>query len=86
MYGYNMFSRGLSLIKILNGLSKGLNIANQVIPIYNKAKPMVNNTKSLLTVLKSININDKPSTKKNIETKKESLTDSSNYNNPQFFI
>ena len=48
---------------------------------------MINNTKSLLNTLKSVNINNKQSTKnKIIETKKESLTDSSNFNNPQFFI
>ena len=83
MYGYPLLSRGFSLMKILNGLSKGLTIANQVIPIYKKAKPMVNNTKTILNTLKAINIPDK---KNIIETKKESLTDSNNFNNPQFFI
>ena len=83
MYGYPLLTRGFSLIKILNGLSKGLTIANQVIPIYTKAKPMVNNTKTILKTLKGINISDK----KNItETKKESITDSNNFNNPKFFI
>ena len=82
MYGYNLFSRGFSLVRILNGLSKGLNIANQVIPIYNKAKPMVSNTKNIFKTIKNINIINNSTDNKNI--KKEPLKDS--LNNPKFFI
>lgn len=83
MYGYPLLTRGFSLIKILSGLSKGLTIANQVIPIYKKAKPMVNNTKTIFKSLKEINMPDK---KKSVKIKKESITDSNNLNNPKFFI
>ncbi len=52
MFGTNTLSRGLSLGKILNGLSKTLSIANQAIPIYEQVKPMVGNAKKLFSLVK----------------------------------
>lgn len=66
-------TKGLSFVKILGGLSKTLQIANQVIPLYQKARPAIANAKNMLTVLKEIN---KPSstatkTEENITTRTE---------------
>lgn len=47
-------TRGLSLTKIIGGLSKTLQIANQVIPLYQKAKPMISNARSIMSALKGI--------------------------------
>ena len=39
MFG-NPYGTGLSFTKILSGISKTLNVANQVIPLYKEAKPI----------------------------------------------
>ncbi len=46
---------GLSLSKVIGGISKTLSIANQVIPLYKEAKPMINNARTILSVLKGFN-------------------------------
>ena len=38
----------LSLLKIINGLSKTINIANQMLPLYTKIKPLINNASQTL--------------------------------------
>lgn len=60
-------SSGLTLTKVLGGISKTLNIANQVIPLYQQAKPMIHNAKTILSVLKDVN---KPSNNSNEKNKK----------------
>lgn len=89
MFGNSMIPRTFSFTKVLGGLSKTLNVANQLIPLYNQAKPLISNARNILGVLKEFN--DNPTPKKNniIETtnyeiKKEEK--SSNFNNPTFFI
>lgn len=80
-----------TLSKILGGLSKTLNVANQVIPLYQQAKPLIGNARSILGVLKEFNTSDEIKKEeikenKNIE-KEETFTISSNdFNNPTFFI
>ncbi|MBQ4583488.1 MAG: hypothetical protein IJA94_01145 [Bacilli bacterium] len=64
----NISSQGLSITKVLTGISKTLNVANQIIPIYNQAKPMINNAKNILAVLKDINV--KPNKNNNSSIKK----------------
>ncbi|MBE6161393.1 MAG: hypothetical protein E7158_04155 [Firmicutes bacterium] len=86
MFGYPSLNKGFNLIKILNGLSKTLTVANKVIPMYQKAKPIVSNTKNLFDILKNINIIDSNDTKKNIIQKKEEPKFTSSSNNPIFFI
>lgn len=58
-------TRAFSFGKIITGLSKTLNIANQVIPIYLKARPIIANAKSTLGMLKEFttknSTSDKPS-------------------------
>ena len=88
----NVSSQGLSFTKVLSGISKTLNVANQIIPIYKQAKPMINNAKNILSVLKDVNIkpnnttnnnsNQKPQPTPNIPTKK---TDAPLTNRPVFF-
>ena len=51
MFGTNVVGSGLSLTKVLGGISKGLSIANQVIPLYQQAKPMIQNARKVMNVL-----------------------------------
>ena len=48
----NVPRAGLSLTKILGGINKTLNIANQVIPLYVQAKPIIQNASSAMKVAK----------------------------------
>lgn len=89
MFGPGIPTKSFSLVKVLGGLSKTLNVANQLIPLYNQAKPMISNARSILDVLK--NTNSKSTTNKIIDTtdyeiKKEESINPSNFNNPTFFI
>ena len=83
MYGYPIRG-GFSLVRLLSGLSKTLNVANQVIPMYKKAKPTIENARTLFNTFKNINITDKSDKKKEL-IKKEPVN-SSLINKPQFFI
>ena len=47
MFGYQIPTKTFSLVKVLGGLSKTLNVANQLIPLYNQAKPMISNAKNM---------------------------------------
>ena len=55
MFGTNTIGSAFSLTKILGGISKGLTIANQVIPLYQQAKPMIQNARKVMSVLKEFN-------------------------------
>lgn len=80
----------LSFTRILSGISKSLNIANQIIPIYQQVSPMIKNARSAFGMLKEINapaaskkvINHEKTPNTNT-TKK--ITNSSNFNSPSFF-
>jgi len=89
MFGTGIPTKSFSLMKVLGGISKTLNVANQLIPLYNQAKPMISNAKNILGVLKTVNstpINNKIIETTNYEIKKEESYNSSNFNNPTFFI
>lgn len=60
MYNTVGITKGLSLTKIIGGLSKTLQIANQVIPLYQKTKPIINNAKSLFSIVKEFKKPSKP--------------------------
>ena len=64
MYGSNLggITNNLSLTKVISGISKTLNIANQVIPLYQQVKPIINNASSILSVFKEFNSNDDKNT------------------------
>ena len=90
MFG-NPYGRGLSFTKILSGISKTLNVANQVIPLYKEAKPMINNAKTILGVLKELNpSNSKTEKKSNYSSTKEkkdtAIIKTVPNNNPKFFL
>lgn len=42
-------NNNLTLTKIISGLSKTLNIANQMIPLYKQVKPILQKTNELIT-------------------------------------
>lgn len=71
-------NNSLSLIKIINGLSKTLTIANKVIPLYKEVKPYINKTNTFLS-----NIN-KPKQKNNSIPKQQPIQNNNN-NLPTFF-
>ena len=77
MFGTNVVGSGLSLTKVLGGISKGLSIANQVIPLYQQAKPMIQNARKVMNVLgelkKTNNISKTTVDVKNVKEKTESL-------------
>ncbi len=88
MFGTNVVGSGLSLTKVLGGISKGLSIANQVIPLYQQAKPMIQNARKVMNVLgelkKTNNISKTTVDVKNVKEKTESLKIQST-NSPVFF-
>ncbi len=95
MFG-NPVNSGLTLGKVISGISKTLNVANQVIPLYKQAKPMINNAKTILGVLKDMG-NNKTSTSKTsnkkttstsntVSTPKSSVSVIRNTNSPVFFL
>ena len=67
-------NNGLSLSKIIGGISKLLGIANQVIPIYKQAKPMLNKSFNFLS-----NVTD------NINKITAPQSNNKKKNNPIFF-
>ncbi|MBE6148715.1 MAG: hypothetical protein E7167_04450 [Firmicutes bacterium] len=86
-----MFPRtgnGLSFIKILGGISKSLQIAQEIIPIYEQTKPMIQNAQKAFSSLKKINIpktGNLDQTTLNLTNKKTITQRNSSINNPQFF-
>ncbi len=90
MFGTNTISSGLTLSKVLSGISKSLAIANQAIPLYQQAKPMIQNARKVLSVLKEYNSNNKNIVPKktidvnNAKEKTEKVTNQSN-SIPVFF-
>lgn len=94
MYGTNVFSTGLTLGKVLSGISKGLSIANQVIPIYQQAKPMISNARKMMAVLKDIKdipsktVIDTDAKEKNVNPNSKKVPEmprTLNNSNPVFF-
>lgn len=53
---YNNFS----FLNIINGLSKTLNIANQMIPLYKQVKPLITNSNKVISNLQNLKFNAKP--------------------------
>lgn len=83
----SMVSSGITLAKILSGLSKTINIAKEVIPLYESVKPMIGSAKNLPKILNTLNRGSKTK-----ETPKEvnssiikTTIKSSLINNPTFF-
>lgn len=93
MYGYGMGSNllsGLSLGKVIGGISKALGLVNQALPLYNQLKPIISNGKNILSIVNILNKPDSDNHKtavsnnqsKNIIAKKETIKLN---NSPTFF-
>ncbi len=67
MFNVTGLARGLSFGKIIGGLSRTLQIANQIIPLYQRAKPAIQNARSMISVLKEMG-------KKNVTSSSEEKT------------
>lgn len=92
MFGTNVVRSGLSLGKVLSGISKGLTIANQVIPIYEQAKPMISNARKFMGAMKEFTkatneVVPKKETKNIIDTpsQEKKTTPQHSLANPVFF-
>ena len=77
---YNNFS----LLQLIGGLSKTLNIANQMIPIYKQVKPLISNSKNVLSNLQKLNINKATNINKQSIPNTQNIV--SNTNSPTFFL
>lgn len=84
MFGPRLGS-GLSLARIIGGISRTLNVVNQVIPIYKEAKPLVSSARNAMSLLKEFgNSTTKrviDNTAKNIGPIKEKIQNINNINN-----
>lgn len=81
----NVISSGITLAKLLSGLSKSINIAKEVIPLYESVKPMIRGAKNLPKILNTLNKSSKENeTNKKYSTIKTTI-ESSLINNPTFF-
>ena len=76
-------NNGLSLIKIITGLSKTLSIAYQILPLYSQIKPLISKKDDLKSSLQ--NINNKINQIKNNHPKDISNYKIVNHNGPTFF-
>lgn len=79
----NMYNN-FSLLNIIGGLSKTLNIANQMIPLYKQVKPLIANSNKVLSNLQNLKVS-----KNNKENIKQTNTHSqqiiNHTNMPTFF-
>lgn len=79
---------GLTLGKVVTGISKTLGVVNQVIPLYKEAKPMINNAKTIMNALKGINSSPSKQENISIEPKKDTINEVRviSTNRPSFFL
>ena len=85
--------RGINLGSILNGLSRGLSVANRAIPLYQEAKPMFKYAKNAFVTVKTfMNSDNKEKVNKVNNNSKEKTSNikntvnDTNGNGPKFFI
>lgn len=85
MFGNNIV-RPFTLTRVLSGISRSLNFANQVIPIYQQAKPMINNARQVISAIREFAHSDTPIVPAKKEIKKTVLENKvTNSSNPVFF-
>lgn len=77
MFNQTPLGNTFSIGKMIGGISKTLNVANQIIPLYKEAKPMIQNAKSAISLIKEFG-NSKANTiisnkEKNINPIKEKI-------------
>lgn len=82
-------NNSLSLLKVVNGISKTLNIANQMIPLYKQVKPLISNSGKVISTIKNFTSNNnnkesnKPKTSSFSDIKQKNTI---SYNTPTFFL
>lgn len=84
-----MNNNSFSLLKIVGGLSRTLNIANQMIPLYKQVKPLIQNSSKVLSNLKNFantTIKNNTIQAPSSPTKTEYQIPQKTYNNPTFFL
>lgn len=88
---FGSVSNGLTLGKMVSGISKSLSVINQLIPLYKEIKPVLGNAKTILGTLKEIGNSgnsNPPKTEKNKVTtqKKEDFNKEIISNNAPIFF
>lgn len=81
-------NNGLSMLSILNGLSRTLNIAHQLIPLYKQVKPIINNSSKILSNIKGLNFNTNRKVNggdENIKRIQRNTNKVYSYSSPTFF-
>ena len=81
----NVISSGITLAKVLSGLSKTINIAKEVIPLYESVKPMIRGAKNLPKILNTLNKGSKENETNKKYSPIKTTIESSLINNPTFF-
>ena len=88
MFG-NTPTNGLTIGRIISGISKSLNVVNQLIPLYREVKPVIGNAKTILGTIKELGTSSKEKksfiNKPKIKEKDISLSENISNNNPVFF-
>ena len=46
---------GITISRVISGISKTLNVAGRVIPLYKEAKPILKNARTIINTIKSFN-------------------------------
>lgn len=88
----NPVRSGLTLTKVIGGMSKTLNVVNQLIPLYKEAKPIISNAQNAFKIAKefmipdnnTVSVKSKRKTSPSPQTKNETSLQTSN--RPVFFV
>ena len=87
----NPVRSGLTLTKFIGGMSKTLNVVNQLLPLYKEAKPMLSNAQNAFKIAKefmtpntTVSAKSKSKTAPSPQTKNETSLQTSN--RPVFFV
>lgn len=87
----NPVRSGLTLTKVIGGMSKTLNVVNQLLPLYKEAKPMLSNAQNAFKIAKefmtpntTVSVKSKSKTAPSLQTKNETSLQTSN--RPVFFV
>ena len=88
----NPVRSGLTLTKVIGGMSKTLNVVNQLLPLYKEAKPIISNAQNAFKIAKefmipdnnTVSVKSKSKTAPSPQTKNETSLQTSN--RPVFFV
>lgn len=88
----NPVRSGLTLTKVIGGMSKTLNVVNQLLPLYKEAKPIISNAQNAFKIAKefmipdnnTVSVKSQRKTSPSPQTKNETSLQTSN--RPVFFV